>query len=314
MTVDCTGAVPVLATPFLPDETLDVDGLRRVLRLQLAAGVTGVAVFGMASEGFALTAQERRRILDVVRDEVGDRVSVIAGVNATSAHTAVEQTRLAADAGADMTMVLPPFLVRPTGTQVVEFYHAVATTTAPLGLEIMVQDAPGVTGVSLSATDIAAICRHTAVTAVKVEAPPTALKVQAVVRALGTADDVTVIGGQNALFLLEELRAGSQGTMPACEFVDRLPPVLIAARHGEWPAARAAADPLLPLIRFGMQPGIAWAVHKRVLQRRGVIEHDTVRAPAHPLDPQVGRWLDDLLDDLGLPSYEHVVASPAVSE
>lgn len=61
MTVDCSGAVPVLATPFLPDETLDVDSLRRVVRLQLAVGVTGVAVFGMASEGFALTADPEFR-------------------------------------------------------------------------------------------------------------------------------------------------------------------------------------------------------------------------------------------------------------
>lgn len=310
MTVDCSGAVPVLATPFLPDETLDVDSLRRVVRLQLAAGVTGVAVFGMASEGFALTADDRRRILQVVRDEVGDRVNVIAGINATSAHTAAEQTRLAAENGAEMAMVLPPFLVRPTGEQAVEFYHSIATSTAALGLEVMVQDAPGVTGVSLRAGDVARICTHPAVTAVKVEAPPTALKVRAVVEALDPDDAVAVVGGQNALFLLEELRAGAIGTMPACEFVDRLPPVLQAVGRGDWQAARAAADPLLPLIRFGMQPGIAWAVHKRVLLQRGVIEHDTVRAPARPMDAEVGRWLDDLLGDLLLPSYADVVGAP----
>lgn len=309
MTHDCTGAVPVLATPFLPDTSLDTDGLRRVLRLQLAAGVHAVAVFGMASEGFALTADDRRRILSVVRDEVGPGITVIAGVNATSSHTAVEQSRLAAECGADMTMVLPPFLVRPTSAQAVEFYAEVATASAAFGLEVMVQDAPAVTGVTLAPTDLVAVCRHPAVTAVKVEAPPTASKIATLVRALPEGSGVTVIGGQNALFMVEELQAGSLGSMPACEFVDRLPAVLDAAAAGDWRGARAAADPLAPLIRHGMQPGIAWAVHKRVLRRRGVIEHDTVRSPAAPLGSEAGERLDDILADLDLPGYDAVVAA-----
>lgn len=304
------GLVPVLATPFLPDESLDEEGLHRLVAFQLACGVGGVAVFGMASEGFTLTAAERRRVLAVVGDEVAGRVPVVAGVNATSVHTAVEQTELAAECGADMAMVLPPFLVRPAGEALVDFFHAVADASAGLGVEVMVQDAPGVTGVSMSADVVAAACRHPAVTAVKIEAPPTPVKVAAVTAALAAAPaghPVAVLGGQNAFFLLEELAAGAVATMPACEFVDRLGPVLTAEDAGDARTARHCFDPLLPLIRFGMQPGLAWAVHKQVLVRRGVIAHATVRSPALPLDQRTADALDDLLADLTLADYASVV-------
>ena len=65
--------------------------LRRLVEFELAAGVDGVAVFGMASEGFALTAAERRTILADVVEVVDGRVPVVAGVNGTSTATAIEQ-------------------------------------------------------------------------------------------------------------------------------------------------------------------------------------------------------------------------------
>lgn len=55
------GLVPILATPFHPDGSLDLPSLRRLTGFQLASGVDGVAVLGMASEAFALTATERHR-------------------------------------------------------------------------------------------------------------------------------------------------------------------------------------------------------------------------------------------------------------
>ena len=64
--------------------------------------------------------------------------------------------------------------------------------------------------------------------------------------------------------------------------------------------ARVLAHRLLPLIRFGLQPGLAWAIHKEVLVRRGLITCAAVRAPARPVDDWTRAWLDDVLTDLGV--------------
>ncbi|MEU5876211.1 dihydrodipicolinate synthase family protein [Spirillospora sp. NPDC047279] len=290
-----SGLVPVLATPFTPDGGLDLPGLRRLVEFQLAAGADGVALFGMASEGFALTAGDRAEVLAAVRETVAGAVPIVAGVAATSTVTAVEQARTATDGGAGALMVLPPFMVKPSAAQLADFYGAVGA----VGAEVMVQDAPGATGVAMPEGLIVELSKLDGVTSVKVEAPPTAPKVGGVVRGVDPA--FAVFGGQNALFVLEEYAAGAVGTMPACEFTDLLAPVLrdwSAGRHRE---AHEAFNRLLPLIRFGMQPGLAWAVHKEVLVRRGLIASAAVRSPARPLDAGTLAGLDAVLATLDLP-------------
>jgi 4-hydroxy-tetrahydrodipicolinate synthase len=289
------GLIPVLATPFCTDGTLDLDSLRRLVDFQVSAGVDGVAVFGFASEGFALTAAERAAILDVVCAAVGPDMPVVAGIAATGTLEAVEQARRAAEHGASVVMVVPPFMVKPSPAQIVDFYGTVARDG---GLPVMVQDAPGSTGVTMPVSLIAELSKLEGVDSVKIEAPPTAPKLGAVVEAV--ASDFLVLGGHNALFLLEEYRRGAAGTMPACEFPDLLRPVLDAWAAGDRAGARAGFNRLLPLVRFGLQPGIAWSIHKHVLVRRGIIATPTVRPPAVDADPGTLAALADILDDLGI--------------
>ncbi|MFI6676062.1 dihydrodipicolinate synthase family protein [Kribbella sp. NPDC050470] len=291
------GLVPILATPFGPDGSLDLPGLRRLTEFQLASGVHGVAVLGMASEAFALTADERRIVTREVVDVVANAAPLVVGVAATSTVTAVEQAAEAAAAGASAVMVLPPFMVPPSPAQLPAFYAEVAE----VGIEVMVQDAPGVTGVAMSPPQIAELSTVPGVTSVKVEAPPTAPKVAAVVDRIEEPGFV-VLGGQNAQFLLDELAAGAVGTMPACEIPDLLAPVVNDWRTGRYDDARARFDLLLPLLVYGLQSGIAWAVHKEVLVCRGLIDDATVRVPARALDARAKAGLTAILDRLDLPA------------
>lgn len=297
MTTTLHGLMPILATPFDETGALDRSGLRRLVEFELASGVDGVAVFGMASEGFALTTDERRTILaDVVRI-VDGQVPVVAGVNGTSTATAVEQSLLAEEGGADALMVLPPFMVKPPAATLVDFYGEVAASTS---LSIMVQDAPGVTGVAMTPSLIAQLADIDGVDSVKVEAPPTAPKVGAVVDAIRDRD-FAVLGGQNAQFCLEEYARGAVGTMPACEFPDLLAPVLADFVAGRVDDARAGFRRMLPLVLIGLQGGIAWAVHKEVLVARRIIEHATVRYPAARLDAGSRAAVNLVLEELALP-------------
>jgi 2-keto-3-deoxy-L-arabinonate dehydratase len=303
MTPTLHGLMPILATPFDETGALDRVGLRRLVEFQLASGVDGVAVFGMASEGFALTTDERRTILDDVVGIVGGQVPVVAGVNGTSTATSIEQALLAEAGGADALMVLPPFMVKPPAATLVDFYGDVAAATS---LSVMVQDAPGVTGVAMSPALIAELARLDNVDSVKVEAPPTAPKVGAVVEAIGDAE-FAVLGGQNAQFCLEEYARGAVGTMPACEFPDLLGPVLADFVAGRVDEARAGFRRMLPLVLIGLQGGIAWAVHKEILVARGIIEHATVRYPAARLDAGSRAAVDLVVHELGLPTVPQAV-------
>ena len=291
---DVRGLIPVLATPFQHNGDLDTDSLRRLVEFQLQSFVDGVAVFGFASEGFSLTAAERREILRVVTTAAGPDLPVVAGVAGTGTREAVEQARAAGEAGASVAMVVPPFMVKPSPAQLVDFYGTVA---AEGGLPVMVQDAPASTGVTMSVPLIVELSALDGVVAVKVETQPTAPKVGAVVDA--TPPEFLTLGGQNALFVLEEYARGAVGTMPACEFPDLLLKALAFWKVDERDLARAEFTKVLPLIRFGLQPGIAWSIHKHVLVRRGIIASATVRPPATDADAGTLRDLELLLADHG---------------
>ncbi|WP_147917091.1 dihydrodipicolinate synthase family protein [Ruania zhangjianzhongii] len=295
------GLVPIVATPFRPNGELDLPSLRRLIEFQLASGVDGVAIFGMASEAFALTQADRQQVLATVTDVVAGQCPIVAGINGTSTITAIEQIHDIGGA-AHTLMVLPPFMVKPTAGQLVDFYGDVAGVAVASDTQVMVQDAPGATGVSMAPALVAELADLDGVTSVKVEAPPTVPKVAAVRAALadrGTA----ILGGQNAQFVLEEYSRGAVGTMPACEFVDVLGPILTAWQAGRADEARREFAALLPLIVFGLQQGIAWAVHKEVLLARGIIDHSTVRSPAQDLDAPGRASLTAIMSALALPTY-----------
>lgn len=290
-----SGLVPILATPFDSNGALDLKSLRRLVEFQLTSGADGVAVFGLASEGFALTVPDRAAILAEVTSVVAGTVPVVAGVGATSTITAIEQADAALEGGADSLMLLPPFMVKPGPAQLVEFYGEVATAT---GADIMVQDAPGVTGVTMPIPLVVEISALPGVRSIKVEAPPTAARIAGI--AAEVPPDFRIFGGQNAQMLLEEYSAGAVGTMPACEFTDLLAPILRSWAAGERREAEGSFARLLPLILFGLQPGLAWAVHKEVLVMRGLIESATVRSPASPIDARTREAIRRIVEQLDL--------------
>jgi 2-keto-3-deoxy-L-arabinonate dehydratase len=278
------GVVPVLATPFSSDGTVDFDSLRTLTEFQLASRIGGIALFGMASEAFTLTRDERRAVLDTVVAIVDDAVPLVLGVSATSPSTAVEAMHDIDDGRSHVYMVMPPSFVRPTPSQLEDFYLTVADEAAAGGSEIMVQDAEGSTGVPIPPDAIARLAIHPAVTSVKVESAPTVPKMVAVLEAArhGRAS-IDVLGGQNAQFLLDEFAVGSVGSMPACEYTDVLCRIADSWREGDTMAARVQHAELLPLLDLGLQRGFAWAVHKEILVMRGLISSAIVRSPAQPL-------------------------------
>ncbi|MFV0406378.1 MAG: dihydrodipicolinate synthase family protein [Propioniciclava sp.] len=282
-----TGVIPILATPFTGDDRVDVPALSRVAEFAVASGATAVATLGMASEAFALSEAERTLVVGVIRASIGPQVPLIAGVAATSRPGALAQGTAARQAGADGLMVLPPFLVKPTRQGLISFYQ---TLGEDLG-NIMVQDAPQVTGVAMPPDLIAELAALPGITSFKIETPDSPAAIQQIHR---LAPQATLLGGRNAVEMPAELAAGSVGTMPACEFTGELSALHAGRSAGK--DIKAAYARLLPLLSFGVRPGKGWAVHKHLLHRRGVVTSTAVRFPAEPLTTTETAELDQLWD------------------
>ena len=140
-----SGVCPILPTPFDERGALDEESLVRVVRFLLDAGVRGIALFGNASEGFALTAGEKQRISDIVRKENKGQVPLIYGAGGTGIEPALDNCLWAQEAGADMLMIMPPHMIKPDAQRIYDFYAAIS---AAVSIPIMIQDAPGACGVN----------------------------------------------------------------------------------------------------------------------------------------------------------------------
>jgi 4-hydroxy-tetrahydrodipicolinate synthase len=257
-------------------------------------GVHGVAIFGNASEGYALGEAEKARLMPLIIKQARGRVPVFVSTGHTGTHVAVQLSRAAEEAGADGLMILPPYFLKPSAEDLFGYYKAIPDAVS---IPIMIQDAPLLTAVNIGAAQMARMAKECAnVKLTKVEAPPTPMKVSEVKQACG--DSLTIFGGLNGHFFLEELQRGARGTMPGSDMMPMFVRVWKDYEAGRIKEARAEFNRHLPLIRFELQPGLGVSAMKHNLKAAGVINQATVRPPTRSLDPTGVEELQSITSDL----------------
>jgi len=275
-----TGIFPIVNTTFRQDGSLDLESQRRLVRFLVDAGSHGLGCFGNASEGYALTDDERKTLTRVILEEVNGAVPVIISAGHTGTDAAVALSIEAAAAGADALMIMPPHFLKPDGDGVYQYFAAISKA---IKIPIMVQDAPLMTQVPMGPDLLAKMGRELEqVRMVKVEAPPTGPKIS---RLTAIPDHgLALFGGLNGQFLLEELARGAVGTMPGCDMPDVFLRIWNAWTAGDREGAWSEFVRALPLIRYELQPGMGVAVMKQNLYDAGIIASARTRHPTKTLD------------------------------
>ncbi|MEU5608232.1 dihydrodipicolinate synthase family protein [Streptomyces sparsogenes] len=271
------GVWGVLATPFHgPDLRVDRTSVERLVHLYRDCGATGLTALGVFGEAAALTPAERREVLAAVAGARG-ALPVVAGLTALATRPAVEQAVEAATVLGDGCAGVMIQVNTPDGDALARHLRAVHEAC---GVGVVVQDYPLHSGVRIDRATLArTVVDCPFVIGVKAEAAPTVPAVAAVAERTG----VPVFGGLGGVGLLDELAAGAAGVMTGFSFPEALVATVGAWHAGGFPAAREALAPWLPLINFEAQAGIALAVRKELLRRRGLIAEAGVRLPAPPL-------------------------------
>ena len=119
-------AFPV--TPFTESGDVDMEGFRANLRYLEAAGLMGVVVAGGTGELYSLTPDECRALYRAAMEEVGERLTVIAGVG-IGARIAAELARDAEAAGCHGILILPPSYGAAEQDGLYAYYRTVAEAT-----------------------------------------------------------------------------------------------------------------------------------------------------------------------------------------
>ncbi|WP_018237469.1 dihydrodipicolinate synthase family protein [Ensifer sp. BR816] len=120
-----SGVMPALVTPFDANNRVDFKAFEKLLAHLREAGVTGWVPNGSTGEYFSQSTEERRDVLQFVKDFAKPGEILIAGTNAPATREVIEQTAIAKEIGYDTVLLAPPFYTRPTQAELIRHYETV---------------------------------------------------------------------------------------------------------------------------------------------------------------------------------------------
>ncbi|GAB3254211.1 dihydrodipicolinate synthase family protein [Arthrobacter pigmenti] len=154
---DLGGILTALSTPFDDNGHIDYGRLRSHIDRTIDGGVDGVVVCGSTGEFAAMSPTERRELVEAVVDHVSGRVPVVAQTGAVSTAEAIELSRHAQQAGADVIMLVTPYYEPLSLEETIDYLRTVA---AAVELPVMLYNMPAATGVNLDAETAGSLARE----------------------------------------------------------------------------------------------------------------------------------------------------------
>ncbi|MFF1257343.1 dihydrodipicolinate synthase family protein [Streptomyces sp. NPDC058321] len=142
-----SGLWPALLTPLTEDGAIDHPALAALVEDLVRRRVDGVVPLGSTGEFTEFNATERRAILETVVAAVDHRVPVLAGVSGLSTADTCDHSRIAAEAGADAVLALPPMYWKVSDDRIFDHFVSVADAA---GRPVVVYDFPSMTAQPLT--------------------------------------------------------------------------------------------------------------------------------------------------------------------
>ena len=135
--------IPII-TPFNDDDSIDTDGLRRLVDYLIdEQKADSLVPCGTTGESPTLSHEEHDRVIDIVIKAANGRVPIIAGTGSNSTREAIERTKQAEQAGAAASLQVCPYYNKPEQHGLLAHFEAIAKSTS---LPLILYNIPGRTG------------------------------------------------------------------------------------------------------------------------------------------------------------------------
>ncbi len=288
-----TGCGTALVTPFTADKRLDEGALRRLVARQMAAGIHFLVPCGTTGENPTLSADERRRVVEIVVQESDGRAPVLAGAGGYYTHEVVALAREMAAAGARGLLSVTPYYNKPTPDGLLEHYRAVADAT---DLPVIVYNVPGRTACNIEPATLVRLAAIPKIAGVK-EASGNMQQICQVCH--DVPDSFAVLSGDDAL-TLPMMAVGGKGIISVASNEAPRPMVEMveAAEQNRVDQARRIHDRLLPLMTVNFVESNPIPV-KAALAEMGLIV-EAYRLPIVGPRPESRAKIVAVLRELGL--------------
>ena len=146
-----------LVTPFTTTGEVDYDSLRRLLDYQLSNGVDFLCVLGTTAETPCLTAEEKRRVREMVVEKVRGSIPILLGCGGNNTAAIVEELQTGDFTGIDGILSVCPYYNKPSQEGIYRHFKAIAQAT---NMPVVLYNVPGRVGVNMTAETTLRLARE----------------------------------------------------------------------------------------------------------------------------------------------------------
>jgi 4-hydroxy-tetrahydrodipicolinate synthase len=199
------GSLVALVTPMLEDGAVDYDAFDQLLAWHLEQGTDGVVVLGTTGESATITADERKKIIQLALARLKGKLPCIVGTGANATSHALSLTQQAMELGADGALLVTPYYNKPPQSGLYEHFKLIAHSVA---IPQILYNVPSRTGCDLLPETVNRLSGISNIVALK-EATGDIKRLHAI---MATGCDINLLSGDDAT-AVEFMLAGGKGSV-----------------------------------------------------------------------------------------------------
>lgn len=158
------GSNVALVTPMKNNNEIDYESLVRLLKWHEKEQTDGVVILGTTGEGSTINLKERTNIIKTTVDTIKGKIPIIVGTGTVNTDKVIELTQNAKDNGADASLIVTPYYVKPPQRALVDHYTKIADN---VDLPMILYNCPGRTGVDMTTETISRLSLHPNIVGIK---------------------------------------------------------------------------------------------------------------------------------------------------
>lgn len=289
MKTNLNGTGVAVVTPFHNYGTIDFGSLEKVINHIIDGGVDFIVGLGTTGEPATMTEDEQKAVMDVIIDNVSNRIPIVMGVGGNSTRAVVGKLKKIEDRNIDAILSVAPYYNKPNQKGMYSHFKSIASST---DLPIILYNVPGRTASNISADTVLKLANDfDNIVAVK-EASGDLLQVMEILR--NKPDDFKLFSGDDALtFPLMALGADGVISVVANAFPKDFSDMVRLFKSGDVAAAREIHYKLLPIIHQLFVDGNPAGI-KAAMEIMGLIKNN-LRLPMVKVNKSVHLALEKLL-------------------
>lgn len=272
----CKGAGVALITPFTNDNNIDYNALETIVENQVKGGMDYLVALGTTAESSTLTAQEKAKVVDVVKQNAAG-LPVVVGMGGNDTQAIINAIANFNLEGVSGLLIVTPYYNKPSQEGMFRHYVEIARNSP---IPIILYNVPSRTGVNLEYETVVRLAEASD----KIVAVKEASGIMSQIASLSkyTPEGFSVISGDDVL-ALPTTTIGGKGVISvlANALPSKISSMIHSALEGNYKAATEIHFELIDLFKLIFKEGNPGGI-KALMNFQGIIENE-LRLPMYKI-------------------------------